>query len=412
MIAPRNALIALMAVGGLLTGCTGSTTAETVPVSRAAATPSAGASVGAATSYLFAVSGEQGTIDGIGQDTGGETLTVTLNGVNDHATQFADRPIRNAYVLSTTDLVDRWDTWFANDPPNAVLSYTEAGDPMPHNIVVELTNPIYDESARTLAFTARHLHRQPDLSPSAKEAIAPPRRVAPAVFTGGTLFIDSVVDADELGDSPWASDHASDPAASESGNAIADPDTVPSDPVENDVNAEGRLTAAGFRTVNGCEISPMSECHGADLAGADLSNEELSRVDLRNANLRGANLSGSHLWRANLAGANLSGARLSEAYLADANLSGATVNNAYMPGVDLRRANLSGANFSYSIMNGANLSDTNLSGTNLSNSFLSLARFQGANVDGANLKGANLNRAWWIDASRCDDVLGVCHRTT
>ena len=142
--------------------------------------------------FLFVISGRSGTITGIGADTGKETLTLTLRGVSDHATQFADRPFRNAYVLSTVDLAKKWKNWFAASPPNAVLSYRMAGDTLPHNIVVQLWSPKYNAKARTLTFTAKHTHRTLDPSPDASVNVDLPRRKAPAQFTSGTLFIDSV----------------------------------------------------------------------------------------------------------------------------------------------------------------------------------------------------------------------------
>jgi hypothetical protein len=141
-------------------------------------------------SYLWVVNSEGGTITGSG-DAG---LTLTLTGVRDYATQFADRPVRHAYVLSTTDFADRWEQWFSPVTPNAVLSFTEPGSPMPASIVLEVTDPVYDKAARTLVFDAARLHREPDPHPDAVEAIALPNVPTPATFISGALFIDSAGD--------------------------------------------------------------------------------------------------------------------------------------------------------------------------------------------------------------------------
>lgn len=254
--------------------------------------PAAAAAKDKRATYLFVINSKRGTITGIGKDTGEEKLTLALRGVNDHATQFADRPIRKAYVLSTRDLAARWQRWFAGDPPNAVLTFSHRRDLMPHSIVVKLTHPRYQAKAGTLTFTARHIHRATDLSPDAKERIALPHRRPPATFIRGSLFIDSV--------------------------------------------AEGTV-------INGCAIGPYADCEGVDLSGQDLSGANLFRGLLPRANFARANLSGAKLPYANLSGANLSQANLIDAQLPYANLSGANLSWAFMLGTSLTKANLSGA---------------------------------------------------------------------
>ena len=167
-------LVALAAAGLLAAGCS--------------SPPDAGSTT--TVSYLWVVNSEGGTITGSG-DAG---LTLTLTGVRDYATQFADRPVRHAYVLSTTDFADRWEQWFSLVTPNAVLSFTEPGSPMPASIVLEVTDPVYDKAAGTLVFDAARLHREPDPHPDAVEAIALPNVPTPATFISGALFIDSAGD--------------------------------------------------------------------------------------------------------------------------------------------------------------------------------------------------------------------------
>ena len=74
-------------------------------------------------SYLFTVQAAAGSTSP-GQTSKGEDerFTLTLRGV-DPVTKFADRPLRAASVISPAALVSNWDSWFADSPPNAVLTF-------------------------------------------------------------------------------------------------------------------------------------------------------------------------------------------------------------------------------------------------------------------------------------------------
>ena len=185
-------LVGLAAAGMLLTACTG--TQSAAPDGSAAPAVESTTDAAAAAEYLWMLSASGGTITGIGDDTGTEALTLTLTGVGDHATQFADRPARDAFVISIPDFADRWGDWFGSTPPNAVLSYRIAGDDRPHGIVLEIDDPAYDPGAGTLTFTARHLHRGSDPHPNAIAPIAVTPRSVPASFASASLFIDSADD--------------------------------------------------------------------------------------------------------------------------------------------------------------------------------------------------------------------------
>lgn len=206
-------VVAAGLVAVIVSGCSSTSSLPTTePASpRAASASDNSAPSDGNPSYLFSISSEGGRIDGIGDDTGNEELILTLTNVNDHATQFADRPIRKAYVLSTTDLASRWNRWFADAAPNAVLTYQEPNDPMPHNIVLTIDSPVYKKDTGELMFSARHVHRELALSPDARESVAPVHRRAPEEFSAASLFIDSVQEptADatmSLGTSPlWIS---------------------------------------------------------------------------------------------------------------------------------------------------------------------------------------------------------------
>lgn len=311
--------------------------------------------------YLFVINSQAGRIKGVGKDTGREKLTLTLRGVNDHATQFSDRPIRKAYVLSTADLAARWKRWFSDSAPNAVLTFSHKKDLMPHSVVVKLRKPRYHARQQTLTFTARHIHRAPDLSPDAVERIGLPHRRAPKRFTRGTLFIDSVTEV---------------------------------------------------RTVNGCALQPGTQCprknlsdqdlSGADLRGANLQGADLTRADLKGALLRGANLMG-----ATLDGANLSHAKLG----ATSEEKAASLAFAQLRGVNLEGADLVEVNCDSCLMGTypfikiirTNLSWSDMSGADFSEAYMGQAYLTGAKLIGTNLRFASL----WASNTALTDFTGA-----
>lgn len=103
-------------------------------------------------------------------------------------------------------------------------------------------------------------------------------------------------------------------------------------------------SAAQNTTINGCEITPNTQCEGADLKDAYLFN-----ADLSGANLKGADLSGANMQGANLSGANLEGAKLNDTIAQQVNFEGANVTgmsavntnliHATCPGGELARNN-------------------------------------------------------------------------
>ena len=69
---------------------------------------------------------------------------VTLHDVTPSTLYFSDRPQRAVGNMATTDFVDLWgegDNSFATDPPNAVLSFFDAGDGAPSDAVVVINKP-------------------------------------------------------------------------------------------------------------------------------------------------------------------------------------------------------------------------------------------------------------------------------
>ncbi|MGZ6669095.1 MAG: hypothetical protein ACXVH3_30850, partial [Solirubrobacteraceae bacterium] len=70
--------------------------------------------------------------------------TLTLNEVTPSTLYFSDRPKRIVGHMATTDFVDLWaegDNSFEEDPPNAVLSFLEAGDQAPEDAVIVIERP-------------------------------------------------------------------------------------------------------------------------------------------------------------------------------------------------------------------------------------------------------------------------------
>ena len=69
---------------------------------------------------------------------------VTLYGMAHSTLFFADRPQRVVGHVNTVKFVNEWgigENNFAEDPPNAVLSFMETGDTIPEEATVVLRNP-------------------------------------------------------------------------------------------------------------------------------------------------------------------------------------------------------------------------------------------------------------------------------
>ena len=110
-----------------------------------------------------------------------------------------------------------------------------------------------------------------------------------------------------------------------------------------------------YKTVNGCEIHPRTQCSKFDLSETDLRWAKLRWADLRYANLSGADLREANLSQANLIWANLRGA----------NMRGAELRLADLRGADLREANLIWTNMSWADLRGADLRGAKLGGASL-----------------------------------------------
>ena len=70
--------------------------------------------------------------------------TITLRGLSPSTLYFADRPQREVGHMLSRHFVDNWtagDNSFADNPPNAVLSFAEPGDRPPGDAVVVIQDP-------------------------------------------------------------------------------------------------------------------------------------------------------------------------------------------------------------------------------------------------------------------------------
>ena len=76
-----------------------------------------------------------------------EGSTIVLEGVSPTTLYFADRPQREVGHMSSTHFVNVWgegENSFADDPPNAVLSYLDGEGEFPEDTVVVIRDPHLD----------------------------------------------------------------------------------------------------------------------------------------------------------------------------------------------------------------------------------------------------------------------------
>jgi uncharacterized protein YjbI with pentapeptide repeats len=301
-----------------------------------------------AETYLWVVTAEGGTT--AAADDG--TLTLTLEGVVDVATQFADRPFRDAYALPTAALAAEWDDLFGDDSPNGALTFTPLdGGGAPQTVVLELSDPVHDAASGTLVFTAVALDEEAQAHPAADGAVDVTMPQVPDEFAGASLFIDG----------------------------------------------------AGDLVINGCVIAPNTQCAGGDLSGARLFSASLAGADLSGANLSNAAFVFVDLTGADLAGANLTGADIRDAVLAGADLTGVTVSGTAVRGADLTGATVPEGTFDVRDLGACTLTDLDMSGWNLAR-----ASFSSTVMIRTNLSGADLTRAWMPRAQLIDaDLSGA-----
>jgi len=145
-------------------------------------------------SYLFVQEAESGTL--VEEESGDYTLT--LHDVSESTVVFSDRPVRDAFTMTTAEFVESFNVAFAGDPPNAALSFELATAGAPSVAVFTIDHPVYNEDAGTLSY------RVMDIGLS----VEGPAEL-PASFGAASLFIDAVSFPDS--NLVWHSDLGSDP---------------------------------------------------------------------------------------------------------------------------------------------------------------------------------------------------------
>ena len=78
--------------------------------------------------------------------------SVTFHGLAHATLFFADRPQRVVGHLTSRKFVDQWgegEDSFADDPPNAVVSFLEDGDAVPEEVTMTIRDPKLDGDTLT-----------------------------------------------------------------------------------------------------------------------------------------------------------------------------------------------------------------------------------------------------------------------
>jgi hypothetical protein len=137
--------------------------------------------------FLWSIPSASGSLTGPND----QHLVLRLVGVRDYMTRFTDRPVRGAYVVANADFVRRFKRYFADVNPNAVLSFSEDGNRIPTEIVLEIGQPQWNRKTSTFTFPAVRIPHMEDVLPDTTVHIKPPLIGNPRHFDQASLFIDS-----------------------------------------------------------------------------------------------------------------------------------------------------------------------------------------------------------------------------
>ena len=125
----------------------------------------------------------------------GDALELTLNGVDDKAVVFTDRPNRFTGSIKVKKFLGDWDDeGLDQDPPNAALTVND-GKGAGGVIALELTKP--SRSGKTVTFTAHRLESfdgKPEVADALAEQVGSSDQTVPENFGSSSLFIDPVND--------------------------------------------------------------------------------------------------------------------------------------------------------------------------------------------------------------------------
>ncbi len=139
--------------------------------------------------FLFVQSFAGGSIVPLNGEEG--HFTLTLDGANSQTVYFSDRPER-VFGLATTTAFLEGLGFTPDDPPNAALVVTTA-DGTEDVVIIELLDPIWDESSGTLTYTVQVLSDYAE-SGLAFAATRQSDYELPERFGQGGLFVDGCND--------------------------------------------------------------------------------------------------------------------------------------------------------------------------------------------------------------------------
>lgn len=136
--------------------------------------------------YLFVLNAKSGTLEL--ESDGSHTLT--LIDMSDITLAFADRPIRQAHIMSTADFVSSYDMFFGDNPPNAALSFMLDDDATEMEMAVFIiSNPRYDADNKILTYSATLIPLDGVMEGVSSEDT--PLSELPARFGHSSMLIDS-----------------------------------------------------------------------------------------------------------------------------------------------------------------------------------------------------------------------------
>lgn len=127
---------------------------------------------------------------------------MTLTRLRDYVTAFTDRPARSSTDVPNSDFFDKYSNRFADDPPNAVLSYNVANSIQPTNIVLTISNPSYDPKRKTVKYDAVRVQTTDNRGNPDTPFTAPITHASltPKAFGRVALFIDDATTTYSVGD--------------------------------------------------------------------------------------------------------------------------------------------------------------------------------------------------------------------
>lgn len=141
--------------------------------------------IGKTINYLFVQTGTSGTF----VDNNDGNYTLTINGVPPQTIYFSDRPVRKTGQVEMQKFLDTM-CFNSSNPPNAAIELMKGAEDS-DVIIVELLDPVYNNNAATLQYTA---HILKDINHSIAEFNDRNDKSIPTSFESVALFIDDCSD--------------------------------------------------------------------------------------------------------------------------------------------------------------------------------------------------------------------------